>query len=212
MLKRNWKKIIISGILLLLIVIFGGDYWVTKSTEDYTFDNVNDIPYSKVGVVLGTAKYLRQGGVNPYYKYRIDAAVTLFKAGKIDFILVSGDNRKENYNEPQTMKKDLMARGVPEKYIVLDYAGFRTLDSIVRSKEVFGQNHITVISQPFHNERAIFIAQRKHITAYGFNARDVAAANSVKVMTREKFARVKMFLDLLFNIQPKFFGPRISIG
>ena len=141
----------------------------------------------------------------------IDAAVELYKAGKINYILISGDNRKEEYNEPEEMKKALMQKGVPEKSIYLDYAGFRTLDSVVRAKEVFGQTRLTIISQRFHNERAIYLAEKNGITAIGFNARDVDVYAGLKTNIRELFARVKMFIDLAIDKQPHFLGEKYKL-
>lgn len=146
----------------------------------------------------------KNGNNNLYFDYRIFATLELYKAGKINYILISGDNRKENYNEPEEMKKALMQRGVPEKYIYLDYAGFRTLDSVVRAKEVFGQSRLTIISQRFHNERAIYLAEKNGINAIGYNAKDVNAYSGLKTNIRELFARVKMFIDLAINKQPHF--------
>ncbi len=161
--------------------------------------------------MLGTIKILPNGRLNLYYKYRIEAAAELFKAGKVDFILVSGDNSRKDYDEPTTIKNDLITNGIPASKIFLDYAGFRTLDSVVRCKEIFGQKNITVISQPFHNERAVFIARKKGINAIGFNAKDVNARYGYKVQLRAKLARVKMMLDLVFGKKPKYLGEEIVI-
>lgn len=210
--KRFWRNALLTSILLLVIAIWSVDYWVSRSTSRQIFSDIQAIPKHKVGLLLGTSKYLNGGGINPYYQYRIDAAVLLYNAGKISFILVSGDNRTVNYNEPERMKRDLVARGIPEERIFLDHAGFRTLDSILRCKDVFGENNFTIISQPFHNERALFIANRRGIAAIAFNARDVEGQDGVKVMLREKLARIKMVFDLLLNTQPKYFGPRIIIN
>lgn len=210
MLKKI-ARISLILIAILLILVFVTDYWVSKSVKENLYTNVYETPANKVGLLLGTSKYTVGGNVNLYYKYRINAAVELFKSGKINFILVSGDNGTMQYDEPNTMKKDLIAAGVPEDKIYLDYAGFRTLDSIMRCKYIFGQSSITVISQPFHNERALFIAHRKNIKAVGFNAKEVPNGYSVKVRIREKFARVKMMIDLLFDKQPKYYGTKIEI-
>jgi len=211
MFKRKWRNIIIVLVLLVVAGTWATDYWVTRSTQKQLYSDVYSIPANKVGLLLGTSKFLPNGLLNPYYDYRIEAALTLYRSGKIQYILVSGDNSTEHYNEPDKMKRDLIARGVPANKIFTDYAGFRTLDSIVRCKEVFGEDHITIISQPFHNERALFIANRKGITAIAFNAVDVNAENGFKVLMREKMARVKMLFDLLLNIKPKYYGPKISI-
>lgn len=194
-----------------MIAIFGADRLVKKSTSDKVFNMTKEIPYHKVGLLLGTGKILSNGRINLYYKYRIDAAVKLFKSGKISYILVSGDNSTKDYDEPSTIKEDLIKKGIPSHKIYLDYAGFRTLDSVVRCKEIFGQSSFTVISQQFHNERAIYIANQKDIDAIGFNAKDVNIHYGFKTLLREKFARVKMMLDLIFGKKPKFLGDKVEI-
>lgn len=203
---------ILISILAIVVVIWAANYWVTSSTQQQIYTSVNTIPHHKTGLLLGTSKFGKNGGINRYYAYRIEAAAALFKAGKIDYILVSGDNRKEHYNEPEMMQADLIAQGIPADRIVLDYAGFRTLDSILRCREVFGENDITIISQQFHNERALFIANSKDVRAIAFNARDVSIKTGVLVQLREKLARVKMLLDLAFNKGPKFYGPKVKVG
>jgi len=196
---------------LSLIAIFGADRLVEITASDKVFNSTKEIPYNKVGLFLGTGKTLSNGRINLYYRYRIEAAVKLFKAGKIDFIIVSGDNSTQDYDEPSTIKEDLIKNGVPGNRIFLDYAGFRTLDSVVRCKEIFGQSSITIISQQFHNERAIYIAKRKNIDEVGFNAKDVNVHYGFKTRLRERFARVKMVLDLIFGKKPKFLGKKIKI-
>jgi SanA protein len=211
---KNLKKIAIwmlSIIILLLIGMWGVNKMVVKAAEDKLYTSSEKIPHNKVGLLLGTGKYLISGYINQYYQFRIEAAVALYKAGKIDFILVSGDNSKKEYDEPTTIKNDLIAQGVPEEKIYLDYAGFRTLDSVVRCREIFGQESITVISQQFHNERAVYLAKKKGIKAIGFNAKDVDAYYGFRTRLREKFARVKMMLDLVFGKEPKFLGEKIEI-
>lgn len=208
--KRLLKYTLILFILLLTAIL-AIDAYVASSVKQQLREDIHTIEHNRVGLVLGTSKYVAKGRINLYYKYRIEAAVELYKAGKIDFILVSGDNRTSHYNEPETMKKDLIEAGVPAAHIFLDYAGFRTLDSIVRSDAVFTAGAITIISQRFHNERALFIANRKNIKAIAYNAQDPPERYQVKVLLREKLARVKMCLDLLFNKQPRFFGDKIDI-
>ena len=193
------------------ITIFLCNSIINGAARGKTFDEIVDIPKNKVGLVLGTSKKISSGQPNPYYDNRIKATVKLFQAGKIDFVLVSGDNGSRYYNEPTTFKKDLVHAGIPGDKIFLDYAGFRTLDSMVRAKVVFGLEEVTVISQEFHNERAIYLAERKGLNAIGFNAKDVVGRQGSKVRLREYFARVKVFIDLLMNTQPKFFGEKIEI-
>lgn len=209
---KNFLKIAIIFVFITMIVIFVADTYVKRSTKDKIHSSTETIPYNKVGLLLGTGKILSNGEVNLYYKYRIDAALKLFSEGKIDVILVSGDNSTPYYNEPSTIKEDLIKGGIPTDSIFLDYAGFRTLDSVMRSKEIFGQTNITIISQPFHNERAICIANHKNINAVGFNAEDVSSRYGLKTQLREKFARVKMLIDLVIDKQPKFLGEKILIS
>lgn len=210
----NIKIIIKFGVLIIflsLISIFVSDKLVTNTTSNKIYNSTKEIPYNKVGLLLGSRKILLDGRINLYYKYRIEAAVKLFKSNKIDFILVSGDNSSKNYDEPSTIKDDLIKNGISSDKIFLDYAGFRTLDSVIRSKEIFGQNSITIISQQFHNERAIYIANNKDINAVGFNSKDLNIYYGFKTKLREKFARVKMMIDLVFGKKSKFLGRKIII-
>ncbi|VVV01678.1 MULTISPECIES: SanA/YdcF family protein [Mesonia] len=212
--KPQKKKIFYSLILLIFTVIIGVliiDTYVSSSSSDKIYKETNKIPHKRVGLLLGTSKFLSNHQINLYYKYRIEAAAELFKAGKIEFILISGDNGSKNYNEPKLMKEDLMNKGIPEEKIYLDYAGFRTLDSVLRAKKVFGQNSFTIISQEFHNERAVFLAKSFQINAIAFNAKDVSINDGLKTQLREKLARSKMILDLIFNVEPKYLGKKIVI-
>jgi SanA protein len=204
----------IFGVLILLPfgLILLCDSIIESSAKGKTYTSVDKIPKNRVGLVLGTSKKTISGHENPYYSFRIRATVELYKANKIDFVLVSGDNGSIYYNEPTTMKKDLIQKGIPKDKIFLDYAGFRTLDSMVRANVVFGLDSVTVISQKFHNERAIYLANKKGLNAIGFNARDISNQYGYKVQLREYFARVKVFLDLLLKTEPKFYGNTIEIG
>ncbi|UCD61516.1 MAG: YdcF family protein [Flavobacteriaceae bacterium] len=209
--KRKYRFFIAIAILLSIIAVVISNFVIEISARGKTFTDPALTPKNKVGLVLGTSRMLVEGGVNPYYKHRIDATITLYKAGKIEYILVSGDNGSIYYNEPTTIKKDLVKGGIPEERIFLDYAGFRTLDSMVRAKYIFGLDSVTVISQQFHNERAVYLARKKGLNAIGFNARGISGKQGVKVQFREYFARVKVFIDLILNTQPRFYGEKIEI-
>ena len=211
----KFKSIII--ILAVLAAILTGtvivcDTVINKSTNELVYTDANLIPYNKVGLILGASKYLRSGQKNMYFFNRIDAAIELYKSGKVNFFVVSGDNGKKTYNEPLDMKNELINRGVAENKIFLDYAGFRTYDSVIRMDKIFGQQSFTIISQEFHNQRAIYIAKHLGLNTAGFNAKDVRAYNGFKTNVREKFARVKVFIDFLINKQPKFLGEQIEIN
>lgn len=215
MFKRIKKilKFTIISLIVLIIVILSSHLLVSGYTKNKVFENVADIPYNRVGLVLGTSPYARNGGPNYFFTYRIDACVALYKAGKIDRILVSGDNHVKTYDEPQYMKDALIKQGIPASAIVLDYAGFRTWDSVIRAKKVFGQSKITIISQGYHNERAVFIARCKGIEAIGFNAKELKRTRTYIYFgfLRESLARCKMFLDLIINKKPKFLGDPIEV-
>ena len=208
------KRILYSIFLILslpiLLVLFS-NYSIEKNSKNKMFFDASQIEKNKVGLVLGTSRTLKNGTINLYFKYRIEATVELFNKGKIDFILISGDNGNKNYDEPTDFKNELVKFGIPENKIFLDYAGFRTLDSVIRAKEIFGQQNITIISQQFHNERAIYLAEKNGINAIGFNAKDVSGRYGIKVKIREYFARTKVFIDILFRVKPKFLGKKIEI-
>ncbi len=211
MFRKLLKAFLYAVLAVFMVVIFIYHFtsWVTANKHSA---EINDLPKAKVALVLGTSNLLSNGQPNLYFKYRIQAAVDLFEKNKVKFILVSGDNRKTNYNEPKRMREALIKKGIPHDRIFLDYAGFRTLASVVRAKEVFGQNAFIVVSQPFHNERAIYIAQNKNLTVYGYDAQKVSAYSGFKTIVREHLARVKMMLDLyILRTEPKFLGEEIRI-
>jgi len=197
-------------VFILFASIAGINYWVNRATEKQLYGDVNTIPKNKVGLLLGTAKYQDKARhmINPYYQNRIDAAVALYMAGKIDFVIVSGDS-VAFYNEPVLMKQDLIARGIPANKIYMDNAGYRTLDSILRCRDIYGEDNITIISQSFHNRRALFIANHKRVHAIAFNAAD--GGSFWDPTFREKLARVRMALDLVLNKQAGYYGERVEI-
>ena len=209
--KKKPLKIIGTLLVLPILLILTCNLTIDVATKGKTFSSIDNIPKNRVGLVLGTSKRITTGQANPYYSNRIKATVELFEANKIDFVLVSGDNGSIYYNEPTTIQKDLIANGIPKDRIFLDYAGFRTLDSMVRANVVFGLDSVTVISQKFHNERAIFLAHKKGLMAIGYNANDIKGQQGYKVQFREYFARVKVFIDLMLNTEPKFYGNKIEI-
>ncbi|PSW62037.1 SanA protein [Photobacterium kishitanii] len=211
------KLLNIIRITAVLFIIFVAtllllDRWVSAQTESRIYHDPAKLPSYNVGLVLGTSKYIAKT-LNPYYAYRMSAAVDLYKKHKVDVFLVSGDNAHRSYNEPRTMKRDLLKAGVAKDEIVLDYAGFRTLDSIVRAKEVFDTNHFVIITQQFHCERALFIADHYNINATCLAVKEPRRGiASFKIRVREVFARVKAMIDLfILHVQPKFLGPKVPI-
>ncbi|WP_447866525.1 outer membrane permeability protein SanA [Rahnella bonaserana] len=197
-------------IILMLAVAIGLDQWISLRTQPYIYDEVQTLPHRQVGVVLGTSKYYRTGVINQYYLYRIQGAINAYNSGKVKYLLLSGDNAQQSYNEPSTMRRDLIAAGIPASDIVLDYAGFRTLDSIVRTRKVFDTNDFIIITQRFHCERALFIALHMGIQAQCFAV--PSPKNMLSVRSREIFARLGALTDLyLLKREPRFLGPLIPI-
>lgn len=212
--KKKIKKMVGYGLLLTAITvafIFSCYYGIAQVAKEKIYTDIDEIPANNVALVLGTSKLIRDTYINNYYKYRLEAAAKLYHAGKVKHLILSGDNSRKDYDEPSDMQSDLIKMGVPENAMTLDYAGFRTLDSVVRCKEIFGQNKITVVSQPFHNERALFLAQQFDIEAIAFNAKMPEVRR--KVLTREYLARCKAILDVyLLQKQPKFLGEKVAVN
>ena len=212
--KIKFTKLLKFALLLLVISVFSiflSNRAIENNATEKVFSSTENIPKNKVGLILGTSKILSNGRINLYYQFRLNAAIKLFKSNKIEFIVISGDNGSKTYDEPTDFKNDLIKAGIPSEKIFLDYAGFRTLDSVVRIKEIFDQSSVTIISQKFHNERAIYLAEHFNIKAIGFNAKGISGKYGLKVQLREYLARVKVFVDILFKVEPKFLGDKIEI-
>ncbi len=209
------KKILILIISVVFVCFFIFTIWINISVtilgNKYSYDSIENIPHNHCALVLGTSKYVVGGHTNLYYLNRIQAATYLYFYRKVDYIIVSGDNRTKNYNEPIRMYNDLVEAGIPKERIILDYAGFRTLDSVIRGKEIFGQNQFTIVSQPFHSQRAVYIARKRGIAAIAYNAEDVVNTFSLELFVREIGARVLMAVDLIFERQPHFLGEKVVI-
>ena len=216
--KRH-KKIILSmtiGVVCVLPLIIVCHYIVVWNACGKTYDNVETITHNKVGLLLATSPITPGGAHNFYFENRIKAADELYKAGKIDFIIASGgdyrQSQKNGCDEPGTIRDSLIARGIPEERIILDYEGLRTLNSIAKAKQTYDLDSLTLISQKYHNERAIYLADRYGLVAIGYNAKpSPIRRNRIKNSLREFLARPKMFLDILTSIKPDIKKDTISI-
>lgn len=185
------------------------NYRVESLAGEKVFADVEAVPRCRVALVLGTSPKNRLGRPNTYFTQRIKTAAALYEAGKTDYVLVSGDNHTRSYDEPTAMRDSLIAKGVPSDRIILDYAGFRTLDSVVRAKEVFGCDEILIVSQADHAARAVYLAEANGIKATGVAARTIAGGRTrLRLRLREWLARDKMMLDLWFGSQPRFLGEK----
>lgn len=205
--KKIIKHIIgVFGVVavICLAVMLLCNHLVVSNARGKAFDEIDSIRPTEVGLLLGTTPQTRIGNrQNMFFTYRIDAAEHLYKAGKVKKILVSGDeNSLDGVNEPECMRDALVARGVPKEVIILDGKGFRTICSVVNANKVFGLKRYIIISQRFHNERALYLAEHLGLEAedlQAYNAMDPTSTMSLMTYIREYFARVKMFLDLMTN-------------
>ncbi|MBK5939008.1 SanA/YdcF family protein [Halochromatium roseum] len=207
-----WRKrlrcglfIMLFGLTSLVAVLLLIDLGISLSTRSSITDSLEQVQPTEIALILGTSRGIR-GRLNPFYQARIEAAAELYHSCKVLGILVSGDNATRYYNEPVSMQKDLIALGVPADHITLDYAGFRTLDSMVRAKEVFGLDEVLVVSQRFQAARAIFLGRQFGIDAQGYAAADPEHSGYIRVRIREILARAAAVLDILTGQGPRFLG------
>lgn len=218
------KKIKMKGILKTVLLGVAGvvaiaviftvivNRLVDSAADNRVYSSIAEVPRNRVALLLGTSPLNRNRRPNSYFTNRIATAAGLFHAGKVDYILASGDNHTRYYNEPIAMRDSLRAKGVPADRIILDYAGFRTLDSVVRAKEIFGCDSLTIISQADHSARALYLAKNNGIDAVAVQA-PLRAGRWVRVRmaVREWLARDKMMLDIWFGKEPRFLGEKLPI-
>lgn len=196
--------LILAAFISIIIIC---DQSVAYNAEGRLFDNVDSIPHREVGLILGTSPVSTWNGRrNYYFDHRIKAGTELYKAGKVDWLVVSGGdyrNTEKGYDEPVAMRDSLIKQGVDSARIVLDYDGTRTLNSIAKMRDVYGQDSITIISQKYHNERALYQANHLGIDAIGFNAKTPGKRTSWwRNRGREVLARVKLFIDVVRGMHP----------
>lgn len=209
----NIFKLLLTGIFAVVLFFAACNAWVIMSTSSRVFTDLNDVPSTNVGLVLGTSKRFANGQPNSYFENRMDAAARLYLQGKIKHLILSGDNRSQYYNEPADMKKALMMRGVPDSVITSDNAGLRTLDSVVRSTRIFGQKEITVVTQRFHSYRAVFIGQYHDINTYAYTAETLPLRSSANLLFREFLARPMAVIDLyVLKKDPAEIGEEIFVS
>lgn len=206
-LKSRRKFFFLIPGLVFVCLMWNYCYFALVSSQ-WLYNDVKYIRVNSVGVILGT----KPDG--PWFKNRITAAANLYRRGKVKWLIVSGDDKYATYNEPRAMQKSLIAMGVPESAIYCDYAGFTTLDSIIRARDVFGQTSFTIISQKFHNERAVWLARENGISAIGLNAEEPPLKDKHLLgIFREYIARVRAILDVkVLHRHPHFLGPSIVPG
>ena len=214
--KRRLRIIKYVAITVAVMVLVWGAsaiaVYAVSSGRVFDSASIGAVPRQRAAVVMGCVRTLPNGLNNLYFSRRIDAAAELYKAGKVDCLIVSGDNHVKGYDEPSDMKDALVAAGVPEDRIVCDYAGFRTLDSVVRAKTIFGLDSFLVVSQDFHVRRAIFLGRCKGLDVRGYAAPlRIGPRDRARLALREPLARVAAVLDVLFGRRPRFGGPPVPL-
>ena len=196
--KKNLKRAFWAIVLIMaagLAVVAGCELAVYSASKGRVYFAVDEIPHREVGLLLGTSPKGRRGGTNTFFNHRIDAAVALYEAGKVDRFIISGAKTGPDYDEPQAMREALVVRGGPDSILVLDGEGFHTIESIVRAKEVFGADSLTIISQEFHNRRALYMAKRNNLDAIAYNAANTTILRwRIIMFLRERASRVKAVL------------------
>ncbi|MEU6771391.1 ElyC/SanA/YdcF family protein [Streptomyces sp. NPDC046759] len=199
--RRRLVQAVMAGCVLALLPMT----WLYVSTAERLRTTAN-APRAQVAVVFGAG--LWNGEPSPYLAHRLDAAAKLYRAGRVDVVLVTGDNSRKDYDEPDAMRAYLSRHGVPGKRIVSDYAGFDTWDSCVRAKKIFGVDRAVLISQGFHIRRAVALCEAAGVDSYGVGVDAEHDATWYYGGTREVFAAGKAVLDAVFRPDPMFLGPK----
>ena len=208
---RGLRRLAWYSLFAIAAFLVGAEWTVHRAAAGRIGATPDAMPTADVALVLGTARLTGSGRVNSFYAPRLDVAAELFRLGKVRGIIVSGDNSRADYSEPDDMKADLVRRGVPARFVTCDYAGFSTLDSLRRVSRVFGQSRVIVVSQRFHLERALYLARADGLAVTGCAAAEAPLGWRLRVRLREVLARGKAVLDVAFGRGPKFLGPREQV-
>ncbi|MCE8014500.1 DUF218 domain-containing protein [Halomonas sp. MCCC 1A17488] len=211
LLWKTFKFLLMSlGALLLLAVLLfvGANLWVLAQTQGRIEHELPLCGPERVGIVFGTSHWTRSGVRNPHFDARINAASRLMRLSRVEHLLLSGDNRTRQYNEPITMWRDLRAQHVRDEDMTLDYAGFSTFDTLARARDVFGVDRVLLVTQAWHLPRALFIADALGLEAHGCSAPSRPVAGLWRLQAREWVARAATVGDLyVWGREPYFLGP-----
>lgn len=212
--RLTFKRIALALLCVFVLgvaTVAATNLWLLRQARARSFTTVDATPRHDVALVLGTSPTFH-GSANPFFTGRIATAAALYRAGKVKHILVSGDNSRKTYDEPSAMRDALIARGVPATAITLDYAGFRTLDTMARARAVFGLSRCTIVTDDFHLARCLFLAEAHGLDAVGCSSAPVPWRWSKKTRLREIASRTVAWLDVcVLRTKPKFYGPPVAI-
>ena len=191
--KKTAAIVSVAGSIMFLSIVLACNIWIISATKSRVFSDIPSLPANRDGLVLATGRLIDKGRVNQHFVRRVDAAAALYHAGKVQRLILSGD---KGHDEPMELKRALLARGIPESALVLDNYGLRTLDSVVRARDVFHCGNLTIISERFHDFRALFLSRYYGINAVAYAPKDLPFRWMIRSMVRESLARVKAVLDL----------------
>lgn len=210
--RSRLRSLIRAAIYLASFAFVLGNLWIEFRARGRIFTSVANVRPNDVALVLGTSNRTPGGYENPFFAGRIAAAADLFRAGKARHLLLSGDNRTADYDEPTQMQRALIAKGIPASAMTLDYAGFRTLDSFARARDVFGLTRLTIVTDDFHAARSVLLAHHFGIDAQVLCSAPVPARWSMKTRLREIGARCRALLDIyVLHAKPHFLGERVTL-
>jgi SanA protein len=206
------RILIISVVFDVMLVLsaFLINYCIKYYSREYIYSRIAKLPSAYTVLIPGALVY-PTGELSPVLKDRVKTALMLYKKGKAKRFLLSGDHGRNNYDEVNAMLKYLVKEGVPYSDIFTDHAGFNTYNSMVRAGKVFMVRDVIIVTQDFHLSRSVYIARKKGLTAYGFKA-DLRIYEHIREYEiREFFARIKAFLNVFFNVSPKYLGVPVPI-
>jgi len=207
---KKYFKILLCLVIIGLVAVLSVNYYVTSSTKKYINYSLKKFPKNDVGIIFGAG--INGDQPSKYLKDRLDAGISLYKAKRINKILLSGDNGRDEYDELTVMKNYCFRNGVDTTKIFVDYAGFDTYSTMYRAKHIFKIKKATLISQEYHLNRAIYIGQKLGIKSVGYSANNGEYHGYKYVCFREYLSRFKSFFDVLRNREPRFLGNPIDIN
>lgn len=203
---------LVSLVVLAVGAMVAAWWWLDSASEPFAADRAETAQTAEVALVLGAAPFLDDGRPNRFFEHRLDAAANLHRAGKVKFLLVSGDSVHPSYDETTAMKRGLVKRGVPAEAVYRDPAGVRTLDSVLRARDLYGLRRTVIVSQDFHVRRAVWLARQHGIEAYGLDAQGVSPFDALDSWARQFPSALKAVLDIWTGSVARYRGKPVRIG
>jgi SanA protein len=209
-------RVLITALVSLVVLVVGAMvaawWWLDSASEPFAADRPETAQTAEVALVLGAAPFLDDGRPNRFFEHRLDAAADLHRAGKVKFLLVSGDSVHPSYDETTAMKRGLVKRGVPAEVVYRDPAGVRTLDSVLRARDLYGMRRMVIVSQDFHVRRAVWLAREHGIEAFGLDAQGVSPFDALDSWARQFPSALKAVLDIWTGSVARYRGKPVRIG